>query len=123
VNFRFSEEEEVFRADVVAFLAGHRDLDAFFLQGHRWERVAAFFRELGERGWLSLGWPKEAGGGSPPSFEYFLWDEIAYARAARNPLASGIVAKTIARHGSDAQRERWLPPIRRGELHFSLAYS
>jgi alkylation response protein AidB-like acyl-CoA dehydrogenase len=125
LNFRFSDEEEAFRAEVVGFLADHRDLDAFFLQGHRWPQVAAFFRELGRRDWLSLGWPAQTGGAAraPISHEFILWDEIAYARAARNPLASGIVAKTIARYGSDAQRERWLPPIRRGELHFSLAYS
>ncbi len=123
MNFSFSAEAEAFREEVVAFLAEHRDLDAFFLQGHRWQQVAAFFRALGERGWLSLGWPAEAGGGKPIAFEYILWDEIAYARAARNPLASGIVAKTIARYGTPAQRERWLPPIRVGALHFSLAYS
>lgn len=123
MNFAFSADEEAFRAEVVAFLADHRDLDAFFLQGLRWPRVAAFFRALGARGWLSLGWPAQAGGGAPLAFEYILWDEIAYARAARNPLASGIVAKTIARYGTPAQRERWLPPIREGSLHFSLAYS
>ncbi|HVN40937.1 MAG TPA: acyl-CoA dehydrogenase family protein [Myxococcota bacterium] len=122
MNFRFSQEALRFRDEVVAFLGDWRDLDAFFLQGHRWPRVRDFFRALGERGWLSLGWPGEPGA-RPIEFEYLLWDEIAYARAARNPLASGIVAKTIARHGDDAQRRRWLPPIRRGELHFSLAYS
>ena len=123
MNFAFSEEEEAFRSEVVAFLADHRDLDAFFLQGHRWPRVEAFFRALGERGWLSLGWPAPHGAGKPLAFEYLLWDEIAYARAARNPLASGIVAKTLARYGTSAQHERWLPPIRSGDLHFSLAYS
>ena len=123
MNFRFSAEEEAFRAEVVEFLADHRDLDAFFLQGQRWPAVRAFFRALGERGWLSLGWPAAAGGGAPIGFEYILWDEIAYARAARNPLASGVVAKTIARYGSEAQRARWLPSIRSGEIHFSLAYS
>jgi alkylation response protein AidB-like acyl-CoA dehydrogenase len=123
LNFAFSAEEEAFRAEVRGFLEDHQDLDAFFLQGHRWKQVSEFFRELGARGWLSLGWPKEEGGGKPIAFEYILWDEIAYARAARNPLASGIVAKTIARYGTEAQRLRWLPPIRAGELHFSLAYS
>jgi alkylation response protein AidB-like acyl-CoA dehydrogenase len=124
VNPTFTAEEEAFRAEVIAFLADYRDLDAFFLQGHRWPRVREFFAALGERGWLSLGWPRDAGGsGRPLTWEYILWDEVAYARAARPPLASGIVAKTIARHGEDAQRERWLPPIRRGEIHFSLAYS
>jgi hypothetical protein len=124
VRFRFSAEAEAFRAEVVAFLAEWRDLDGFFCQGQRWPRVRELFRALGARGWLSLGWPAEAGGaGRPLELEYVLWDELAYARAARSPLASGIVAKTIARHGSDAQKRRWLPPIRAGEIHFSLGYS
>ena len=57
VNFGFSREEEAFRAEVVEFLADYRDLDGFFLQGHKWsERVKALFSEaMGERGWLSLG--------------------------------------------------------------------
>jgi alkylation response protein AidB-like acyl-CoA dehydrogenase len=124
VNVGFSREEEAFRAEVVEFLAGYRDLDAFFLQGHKWERVKALFEAMGERGWLSLGWPTRAGGaGKPISYEYILWDEVAYARAARNPLASGIVAKTIARYGTEEQIAKWLPPIRTGQLHFSLGYS
>ena len=124
MRIRFSAAEEAFRAEVVAFLADWRDLDAFFCQGHRWARVRELFRAMGARGWLSLGWPAAAGGaGLPLAFEYVLWDEVAYARAARNPLASGIVAKTLARHGTRAQQERWLPPIRAGEIHFSLGYS
>jgi alkylation response protein AidB-like acyl-CoA dehydrogenase len=122
VRFRFAAEEEAFRAEVRDFLAGWRDVDGYLCQGRRWPRVRELFRALGERGWLSLGWPD---GASRPrlALEYLLWDEAAYARAARNPLASGIVAKTIARFGSDAQRRRWLPPIRSGEIHFSLGYS
>jgi alkylation response protein AidB-like acyl-CoA dehydrogenase len=124
VNPTFSEGEEAFRDEVTAFLADYRDLDAFFLQGHAWPSVRAFFAALAERDWLALGWPVGAGGsGLPLTYEYILWDEVAYARAARPPLASGIVAKTIARYGDVEQRERWLPPIRSGEAHFSLAYS
>ncbi len=124
MNLRFSKQEETFRAEVVEFLADYRDLDAFFCQGHKWEKVRELFRAMGAKGWLSIGWPVEWGGAAEPLVsEYVLWDEVAYARAARNPLASGIVAKTIARYGSDAQKQRWLPPIRSGELHFSLGYS
>ncbi len=124
MRFRFAAGEEAFRAEVRAFLAQWRDLDGFFCQGQSWPRVRELFRAMGARGWLSLGWPDGAGAGGPRlAFEYILWDEAAYARAARNPLASGIVAKTIARFGSDAQKRRWLPPIRSGELHFSLGYS
>ena len=124
MNFGFSGEQEAFRAEVQEFLEDYRELDAFFLQGRKWERVKSMFRAMGARGWLSLSWPKKLGGGEKgPAYEYILWDEVAYARAARNPLAAGIVAKTILRWGSDEQKARWLPPIRAGEMHFSLGYS
>jgi alkylation response protein AidB-like acyl-CoA dehydrogenase len=124
VNPGFSVDEEAFRAEVVEFLADYAELDGYFQQGHCWPRVRDMFCAMGERGWLSLAWPEADGGFErPPSYEYILWDEVAYARAARTPLSSGIVAKTLVREGSDAQKARWLPPIRAGELHFSLGYS
>jgi len=124
VNVALGPEQETFRREVVEFLEGWRGLSGFFHQDREWPRVRAFFAALGERGWLSLGWPKQTGGlGRGPREELLLWDEIAYRRLARPPLSSGIVARTILRAGSPAQRERWLPPIRRGEIHFSLGYS
>jgi alkylation response protein AidB-like acyl-CoA dehydrogenase len=124
VNFRLAPAEEAFRHEARAFFADWADLDGFFLQGTHWPRVKQLFRALGERGWLSLGWPARAGGEArAPIYEYLLWDEAARVRAARPPLSAGIVAKTLARHGTPEQCERWLPPIRQGELHFSLGYS
>ena len=77
------------------------------------------YRALGERNWLAIAWPPEAGGlGKPPVYEFILWDEMAYARAARPPIGSGIVAKTIIAHGTDEQKERFLPGLRRGDLSF-----
>jgi hypothetical protein len=115
---------EAFRKEVVDFLGPYRELNGFHFQGSRWEQVRAFFRALGARGWLSIGWdksvePKALG----PEHEYVLWDECAYRRVARPPLSAGIVAKTIIAHGTPEQRERWLGPIRRGDIFFSLGYS
>jgi alkylation response protein AidB-like acyl-CoA dehydrogenase len=124
VNFALSDEQERLGREVVEFLDGWRGLEGYFHQDRDWPRVRAFFAALGERGWLSLGWPKQTGGlGRGPREELLLWDEIAYRRIARPPLASGIVARTILRGGTPEQSERWLPPIRRGEIHFSLGYS
>jgi alkylation response protein AidB-like acyl-CoA dehydrogenase len=119
-----SAEERAFQNEVRSFLADWRDLDGFHFQGRRWPRVKEFFRAVGRRGWLAVGWPQDAGGlGKGPAHEFILWDECAYGRIARPPLGAGIVAKTIIRYGTDAQRERWLPLIRSGEIHFSLGYS
>jgi alkylation response protein AidB-like acyl-CoA dehydrogenase len=124
VKLRFSDAEEAFRAEVREFLEDYRGLDGFFCQGHRWKQVKELFRAMGERGWLALAWPEEQGGlAKGPAYEYILWDEVAYARAARNPLSAGIVARSIIRYGSEAQKAKWLPPIASGEMHFSLAYS
>ena len=124
MNLALTAEQAAFRSEVAAFLEPWRGLDGFFHQDREWPRVRAFFAALGERGWLALGWPEEAGGlGRGPVEEFLLWDEIAYRRLARPPLSSGIVARTLLRAGTAAQRKRWLPPIRSGEIHFSLGYS
>ncbi len=124
MNFHFSPEEEDFRAEVIDFLEPYRELEGFMQQGEKWNEVKALFGAMAERGWLALAWPEADGGlGKGIAYEYILWDEFGYARAARNPLAAGIVARTLIRHGSEEQKERWLAPIRSGELHFSLAYS
>lgn len=124
MNIHFSKEELVFRDEVRDFLKPYRDLDGFFGQGHKWQEVRAMFSAMAQKNWLALSWPKEHGGlGKGAVYEFILWNEVAYARAARNPLAAGIVAHTIIREGTDAQRKQWLPRIRSGDIHFSLCYS
>ena len=117
-------EEEAFRREVVDFLDHHGEVDGFFHREEHDAAVRGLYRALGERGWLALAWPREHGGADlPPVYEFILWDEMAYARAARPPLAAGIVAKTIIKHGSPEQKQRFLPDIRAGTLFFSLGYS
>jgi hypothetical protein len=124
LRFEFSDEERAFRSEVAEFLTDYRELDAYLNHDPKWPQVLELFRAMGKRGWLSLAWPRDAGGLEKPiAYEYLLWDEVGYARAARNPLAAGIVARTIIRCGSEAQKRRWLPPIRSGDLQFSLGYS
>jgi alkylation response protein AidB-like acyl-CoA dehydrogenase len=125
LNPTLAPDEEAFRLEVVAFLAAHGPVNGFFHhEGEHDSAVRSLYRALGERGWLSLAWPVEMGGGGLPQvYEFLLWDEMAYARAARPPLGSGIVAKTIIGYGTGDQRERFLPGLRAGTTFFSLGYS
>jgi alkylation response protein AidB-like acyl-CoA dehydrogenase len=124
MKLAFTPEQESFRREVRAFAAPYRKLNGFMQQGKSWPEVRAFFAAMAEKNWLALSWPREQGGlARSITDEFLLWDEIAYARAARNPLSSGIVAKTLIRHGTEEQKRAYLPRVRTGELHFSIAYS
>lgn len=125
MRFGFTAEEERFRAEVMDFLGTHVTGPAFF---HRdpgaSERLQELYRQLGSKGWLSLSWPREFGGAAlPATYEFILWDEMAYARAARPPMGPGLVAKALMTHGTEAQQERYLPDLRLGRVNFALGYS
>jgi 3-oxocholest-4-en-26-oyl-CoA dehydrogenase alpha subunit len=125
MKWSFTPEQEDFRQEVRAFLADYRPrLDRRQFFNGRGGATRDFYRALGERGWLSLTWPVALGGsGLAESFEFILWDELAYARAARPDLGPGIVAKTLIAHGSADQQARYLPRIRSGAAGFALGYS
>ncbi len=114
-----------FRDEVRGFLGEHPELAGprqFFMG--RGGRTRELYRALGARGWLSLGWPTSVGGGGrSPAYDFILWNEMAYARAARPDLAAGVVANTLIAHGTADQHERFLPGIRAGATGFALGYS
>ncbi len=124
MNWLFTPEQERLRRDIREFLATDappRDPRQYFLG--RGGASRDLYRAMGRRGWLSLAWPVEHGGtDAPPSTEFIVWDELAYARAVRPDLAAGIVARTLITCGTPAQQEL-LPGIARGEIAFALGYS
>jgi len=81
-------------------------------------------RQLGRDGWLTLGWPKEFGGGARSMMEQLIFtDEAAVAGVPVPFLTINTVGPTIMRYGTQAQREYYLPRIAAGDLHFSIGYS
>lgn len=125
MNLDLGSDLEAFRHEVRDFLEDYRDTDGFFHhEGDHHEATVRLYRALGERNWLALAWPVEVGGeGRHPVYEFVLWNEMARFRAARPPLGSGIVAKTIIAAGTEEQKARFLPPLRSAEIAFSLGYS
>jgi alkylation response protein AidB-like acyl-CoA dehydrogenase len=76
-------------------------------------------KRLGELGFLGLMIPEEYGGVDADMLSYVLvTEELGRGDSAVRGIVSvslGLVAKTIAAHGTPEQREQWLPKLASGE--------
>src|SRR5436309_10360097 len=96
-----------------------------------WDRRAHFDRavidELGRLGFLGLSVPEEYDGMGLDTVTYLLaLEEIAAADASvavSLSIHNAIPATMLIRHGSAAQKQRWLKPMARGELLAGFAMS
>lgn len=120
-------QDEALRAPVRAFLAtALRDM-APAQRARSWMGFdAEFSRALARQGWLGLTLPKKYGGGGRSAFARFVLSEellAAGAPVAAHWIADRQTAPLILRYGSEAQRERYLPAIVRGEAFFCIGMS
>jgi alkylation response protein AidB-like acyl-CoA dehydrogenase len=125
IRLVLDKAERVFQEEVDEFASAWMDR-ADTLQYYRGRGGVAreVYAGLGDRGWLSLTWPKTVGGlGLPPIYDFLLWDTLAHRRLVRPDLGPGIVAQGIIRQGSREQQQRWLPGLSSGRLAVSLGYS
>ena len=81
-------------------------------------------RQMGEDGWLGIGWPKEYGGQGRSAIEQFVFfDESMRAGAPVPMLTINTVGPTIMNFGTDEQKAHFLPKILKGEIHFCIGYT
>ena len=134
MDLRFSEEDENFRHEVVAWLeenlsgefAAVRGRGGTGDEGSLIEERKAWERRLGEGGWIGIGWPKESGGrGLPLTQQVIFYEE--YARAGGpgriGHMSEGLLAPTVIAYGTEEQKQRILPPILKGEEIWCQGYS
>ena len=134
MDFRFSAEDEAFRQEVLDFLEAEMPKDwAQTPEGTaedgatnaaRWEFTRRFAESLGERGWRTLGWPKEHGGAEAGPMRQALFNEtMAYYRAPIYDQGIDRVGPTFMLHGTEEQREFFLPKIRDAEIVWCQGFS
>jgi alkylation response protein AidB-like acyl-CoA dehydrogenase len=86
----------------------------------------AWERKLGEDGWTCVGWPLEYGGRGAPMSQQVIWSEEyvrADAPARVNVMGEGLLGPTLIAYGTDAQKKRFLNPIRWGTELWCQGYS
>jgi alkylation response protein AidB-like acyl-CoA dehydrogenase len=132
VDLGFTTEEEGFRDEVRLWLesnlpkdwrqdgkGGYRDEEDTELQ-RQWQRT------LYEGGWLTLGWPQEAGGrGATPVMQAIYQEEMAKAGAPGilGRLGVTLLAPTLLAHGTDWQKQTYIDKILSGDLIFCQGFS
>jgi acyl-CoA dehydrogenase len=138
VDFDDTPEEAAFRTEARAWLEAHaprkgspEDWSTGFLERtmdpHEFTRRAkAWQRLLVDEGWAGITWPKAHGGRGGTSIQSTIWNqEVNAYGVSANTFAVGIgmAGPTILRHGTDAQKERFLRPMLRGDQVWCQLFS
>ena len=83
-----------------------------------------YIRRMGHDGWLGLGWPVEYGGQARRRHRPDdLRRGVALGRRPLPLLTLNSVGPTLMALGTVEQKQRILPGILRGEVHFSIGYT
>ena len=88
------------------------------------ELYKALIRQQGKDGMLAVGWPKEYGGRGLSESEQLIRYEEALLAGAPTPFVTlNTVGPAIMSNGTEEQKQRFLPGIAAGELHFAIGYT
>jgi alkylation response protein AidB-like acyl-CoA dehydrogenase len=133
VDFRFTEAQEVFRAEVRDWLEATLPAD---LRGRAFAaarpdadevgRHRAWQRRMYEAGYVGIYWPREfGGGGASLAEEIILYQEMARAGAPQFVNRGGLsmLGPTLMKHGTAAQQRRFLPKILTAEELWCQGFS
>src|SRR5262245_59326488 len=120
-------ETESLRADVRDFLQKEFSGAAPARRARSWGGFdREFSRKMGARGWIGMTWPKQYGGHERTFLErYVVLEEMLAAGApvGAHWIADRQSGPLLLRFGTEAQRQRFLPTITRGELAFAIGMS
>jgi 3-oxocholest-4-en-26-oyl-CoA dehydrogenase alpha subunit len=115
------------RAELRAYFAGllpEEERRRVGEQGVGGPRFREVVRRLGEDGWLGIGWPVEYGGqGRSVEEQYVFFDEVQRAGLPFPFVTVNTVGPTLMSHGSDEQKQQYLPGILAGDIVFAIGYT
>ena len=138
MDFDDTPEEAAFRAEARAWLdahaipKGHPDDFSLGLWTGAYdeltyiERCQGWQRTLFDGGWAGVTWPKEYGGRGGKSIEQVIFNQEQARYGVSNGafmISIGMAGPTILAHGSDEQKDRFLPPMLRGDEMWCQLFS
>jgi len=128
MDFKFSAEDTAFRDAARDWLADNVPRERRPLRGSALRDFdLAWQRRKYEGGYAAVSWPRACGGMGLSPVQQMMWfEECARARAPSFGILSialGHAGPTIIAHGTEVQREAYLPSILRGEVVWCQGFS
>jgi 3-oxo-4-pregnene-20-carboxyl-CoA dehydrogenase beta subunit len=121
-----TDEQIALRDELRAYFAGLISADerAAMVTDRHSATYRAVVRRMGRDGWLGVGWPASCGGRGLGQIEQQIF--VSEAARADVPLPSvtlQTVGPTLLAHGTQQQKDFFLPRILAGEVHFAIGYT
>ncbi|MBI4289303.1 MAG: acyl-CoA dehydrogenase family protein [Chloroflexi bacterium] len=133
MDFAFTPEQVKFRQEVQDFLKREvpRDIawpwwfEGILGSDDMWAVARKLARKMGEKGWLSLTWPKQYGGMEKGHIELLIFtEETAYHRGPGVDIFGvKMLSPVLLAFGTEEQKKKYLPPISRGEVFWAQGFS
>ncbi|MEI8001143.1 MAG: acyl-CoA dehydrogenase family protein [Actinomycetes bacterium] len=133
MDFIYPPEAEALRRELRAWLDEHCTERFRGLRGtsigadpERLALMRAWNRLVADAGYATISWPVAFGGRAASVMEQVVWAEEmdrAGAPALLNPIGLANIAPAIMEWGDDDQKERLLPPMRRGDHIWCQGFS
>ena len=127
MDFTFPAEVEEFRKEVREFMERELTPEIRDEYEHCTDYPHGFnkaiTRKLGQRGWLTLTWPKEVGGKDASVWERVVFDEEMAAHhcpIAAHQVSANFAGPAVVHFATDEQKQKLLPPITRGESTWGI---
>ncbi|MDY6934204.1 MAG: acyl-CoA dehydrogenase family protein [Spirochaetota bacterium] len=135
MDFKYTKEQEAIKEEFEEFFKeemkhsppeyGRGGLEGMFATDEGWNFHRSIAKKLGEKGWLSLAWPKEYGGKDASIIEQLIFSEVRekYRAPGVDIFGIGMFAPTLMVAASDEQKTRLLPPIAKAEVTYCQGWS
>src|SRR6202162_5472145 len=135
MDFKFSAEDEAFRAEFSSWLkanlpkAGTSEDGGDFMRessADDWKRRVEWHKKMHSGGWVGISWPKEYGGRGATLTQQLVYGEEmsrAHAPALVNQLGTMLVGPTLIQWGTEEQKKRYVPKILSADEIWCQGYS
>lgn len=126
-RFDLPDDAGTLRANLRGWLAEHQPATSAARRANCWaEFDTDFSRKLGAAGYLGMTWPARYGGREAhPLARYVVVEELLAAGApvGAHWIADRQTGPLLLKYGTEAQRERYLPAMARGECFACIGLS